>query len=102
MALPGLGSVSGFNGSKHDDPALYFGFENYAQPPTLYRFEPKSGAISLSIAPRRPCSARGLRLRAAFHQSKRRHPGAAHHQLPQGLKLDGSNPTILYGWRLLT
>ena len=51
VALPGLGSVSGFNG-KHDDPALYFGFENYAQPPTLYRFEPKA-APSASIAPRR-------------------------------------------------
>ncbi|MCE9927461.1 S9 family peptidase, partial [Aeromonas media] len=56
VALPGLGSVSGFGG-KQDDPALYFGFENYAQPPTLYKFEPKSGAISLyraSAAPFKP------------------------------------------------
>ena len=69
VALPGLGSVSGFNG-KHDDPALYFGFEHYAQPPTLYRFEPKSGAISLYRASAAPFKPEDYVSEQRFYQSK--------------------------------
>ncbi|TND52749.1 S9 family peptidase, partial [Aeromonas dhakensis] len=69
VALPGLGSVSGFNG-KHDDPALYFGFENYSLPPTLYRFEPKSGAISLYRASAAPFKPEDYVSEQRFYQSK--------------------------------
>ncbi len=97
VALPGLGSVSGFNG-KHDDPALYFGFENYAQPPTLYRFEPKSGAISLYRASAAPFKPEDYISEQRFYQSKdgTRVPLIISYR--KGLKLDGSNPTILYGY----
>lgn len=97
VALPGLGSVSGFNG-KHDDPALYFGFENYAQPPTLYRFEPKSGAISLYRASAAPFKPEDYVSEQRFYQSKdgTRVPLIISYR--KGLKLDGSNPTILYGY----
>ncbi|MBP8051898.1 MAG: S9 family peptidase, partial [Aeromonas sp.] len=97
VALPGLGSVSGFNG-KQDDPALYFGFENYAQPPTLYRFEPKSGAISLYRASAAPFKPEEYVSEQRFYQSKdgTRVPLIISYR--KGLKLDGSNPTILYGY----
>ncbi|WP_447832529.1 prolyl oligopeptidase family serine peptidase [Aeromonas salmonicida] len=97
VALPGLGSVSGFNG-KQDDPALYFGFENYAQPPTLYQFEPKSGAISLYRASAAPFKPEEYVSEQRFYQSKdgTRVPLIISHR--KGLKLDGSNPTILYGY----
>lgn len=97
VALPGLGSVSGFNG-KQDDPALYFGFENYAQPPTLYKFEPKSGAISLYRASAAPFKPEDYVSEQRFYQSKdgTRVPLIISYR--KGLKLDGSNPTILYGY----
>ncbi|WP_265435141.1 prolyl oligopeptidase family serine peptidase [Aeromonas media] len=97
VALPGLGSVSGFNG-KHDDPALYFGFENYAQPPTLYQFEPRSGAISLYRASAAPFKPEEYASEQRFYQSKdgTRVPLIISYR--KGLKLDGSNPTILYGY----
>ncbi|MBP8282203.1 MAG: S9 family peptidase, partial [Aeromonas sp.] len=97
VALPGLGSVSGFNG-KHDDPALYFGFEHYAQPPTLYKFEPKSGAISLYRASAAPFKPEDYVSEQRFYQSKdgTRVPLIISYR--KGLKLDGSNPTILYGY----
>lgn len=97
VALPGLGSVSGFNG-KHDDPALYFGFENYAQPPTLYQFEPRSGAISLYRASAAPFKPEEYVSEQRFYQSKdgTRVPLIISYR--KGLKLDGSNPTILYGY----
>lgn len=97
VTLPGLGSVSGFGG-KQDDPALYFGFENYAQPPTLYQFEPKSGAISLYRASAAPIKPEEYVSEQRFYRSKdgTRVPLIISYR--KGLKLDGSNPTILYGY----
>ncbi|WP_404839491.1 prolyl oligopeptidase family protein [Aeromonas media] len=97
VVLPGLGSVSGFGG-KQDDPALYFGFENYAQPPTLYKFEPKSGAISLYRASAAPFNPGDYVSEQRFYRSKdgTRVPLIISYR--KGLKLDGSNPTILYGY----
>ncbi|WP_461602233.1 prolyl oligopeptidase family serine peptidase [Aeromonas rivipollensis] len=97
VVLPGLGSVSGFGG-KQDDPALYFGFENYAQPPTLYQFEPKSGAISLYRASAAPFNPADYVCEQRFYRSKdgTRVPLIISYR--KGLKLDGSNPTILYGY----
>lgn len=97
VVLPGLGSVSGFGG-KQDDPALYFGFENYAQPPTLYQFEPKSGAISLYRASAAPFKPEEYVSEQRFYRSKdgTRVPLIISYR--KGLKLDGSNPTILYGY----
>ncbi|MGY3944970.1 prolyl oligopeptidase family serine peptidase [Aeromonas tecta] len=97
IALPGLGSVSGFNG-KRDDPEIYFGFENYALPPTLYRLAPKSGAISLYRASAAPFNPADYVSEQRFYQSKdgTRVPLIISYR--KGLKLDGSNPTILYGY----
>ncbi|QIY87624.1 S9 family peptidase [Aeromonas hydrophila] len=97
VVLPGLGSASGFGG-KQDDPALYFGFENYAQPPTLYQFEPKSGAISLYRASAAPFKPEEYVSEQRFYRSKdgTRVPLIISYR--KGLKLDGSNPTILYGY----
>ena len=50
--------------------ALYFGFEHYAQPPTLYRFEPKSGAISLYRASAAPFKPEDYVSEQRFYQSK--------------------------------
>lgn len=97
IALPGLGSVSGFNG-KRGDPELYFGFENYAQPPTLYQFEPGSGAISLHRASAAPFKPEDYVSEQRFYQSKdgTRVPLIISYR--KGLRLDGGNPTILYGY----
>ena len=51
VALPGLGSVSGFGG-KRDDKETFFTFENYVTPSSIYRYDLESGETTLWREPK--------------------------------------------------
>jgi prolyl oligopeptidase len=51
VALPGLGSVSGFGGDS-DDPETFFAFTSYNRPTTIYRLDASTGQSSEWAVPK--------------------------------------------------
>ncbi|MEJ6472798.1 prolyl oligopeptidase family serine peptidase [Pseudoalteromonas piscicida] len=97
ISLPGVGSVSGFSGEEKDD-VLYYSFTNYKTPKSIFAYHPKSGTSELHNADKVDFDSDAYVSKQVFYKSKdgTRVPMTITHK--KGLKLDGSNPTILYGY----
>lgn len=97
ITLPGIGSVRGFSGKK-EAKNIYFNFTNYASPSVIYRFSPKTQESELFWEPPIDFSAKDYVSTQVFYPSKdgTKIPMIITHK--KGLKLNGKNPTILYGY----
>ncbi|MDE2148337.1 MAG: S9 family peptidase [Gammaproteobacteria bacterium] len=98
VRLPGIGTVSGFAG-RFDDPVTFYSFSSYTTPPSIYRLDLASGKSTLWRTPELSgFDPADYETRQVFYRSKdgTRVPMVitAH----KGVKLDGDNPTILYGY----
>ncbi|MBD1567855.1 prolyl oligopeptidase family protein [Aliivibrio sp. S10_S31] len=97
IELPGEGQATGFSG-KREQTELFFTFTNYVTPPTIYQFDVKTGETELYLASASPFDSEKFESKQVFYTSK---DGT---QIPmlisyrKGIELDGSNPTILYGY----
>lgn len=97
IALPGVGTASGFGG-KAKDRELYFSFTNYVTPGTTYTFFPESGKSSVYVKPKVDFVSENYESKQVFFTSKdgTKVPMIITHK--KGLQLNGKNPTILYGY----
>ena len=97
VALPGLGSAGGFNGQRADTETFY-AFLSFIQPPTIYRYDVRSGASTVFKQPQLKFNAADFETRRVFVTSKdgTKVPMFVTHR--RGMKLDGNNPTIMYGY----
>ena len=97
VTLPGIGTASGFNG-KTKDAELYFSFTNYTTPATIYSFNADGGISSVYKKPIVDFKSENYVSSQVFFKSKdgTKIPMIITHK--KGLKLDGNNPTILYGY----
>jgi len=97
VQLPGIGTASGFGG-KQKDTETFFSFTSYATPTSIYRYDVATGKVDRIRAPQVDFDADQYEVRQAFCKSKdgTRIPVIVTHR--KGLKLDGTNPTLLYGY----
>jgi prolyl oligopeptidase len=97
VTLPGIGTASGFGG-KTKDSELYFSFTNYTTPATIYSYNPKEGKASVYKKPVVDFKSENYISTQVFYTSKdgTKIPMIITHK--KGLKLEGKNPTILYGY----
>lgn len=97
IKLPGIGSAGGFGG-KREEKTLYYSFTNYITPGTTYAFDPKSGKSSVYQKPKVDFNSEDYESKQVFYASKdgTMIPMIITHK--KGLKMDGNNPTILYGY----
>ena len=97
VALPGVGTASGFGG-RFDAEETFFSYQSLTTPGEIYRYEVKSGKSTLFKRPKTAFNASEFETRQAFVTSKdgTKLPIFIAHK--KGVKLDGSNPTILYGY----
>jgi prolyl oligopeptidase len=97
VPLPGVGSVSGFGG-RFDQDETFFSYTSLTTPPGIYRYDVKTGKVSLFKRPKTAFDADAFETRRVFVTSKdgTKFPVFIAHR--KGLKLDGSNPTLLYGY----
>lgn len=95
--LPGVGSVGGFGGKKEDE-TLYFSFSNYITPSTIYSFDPKSGSSDVYRKPEIAFNPDNFESKQVFYTSKDGTKVPMIISYKKGLKLNGKNPTILYGY----
>jgi len=97
IALPGIGSVSGFGG-KQGDTETFFSFTGFTTPTTIYRVDMKSGASTVFRQPKVAFDPAGYETRQQFYTSRDGTKVPMFIVSKKGLKLDGSNPTYLYGY----
>ncbi|HEY0921207.1 prolyl oligopeptidase family serine peptidase [Rheinheimera pacifica] len=97
ITLPGLGSVGGFSGKK-DDQKLYYTFTNYITAQTIYHFSPTDGNSSVYSKSGAKFDSDNYVSEQVFYSSKDGTKVPMIISYKKGLKRDGSNPTMLYGY----
>ncbi len=97
IKLPGIGTASGF-GSKKQEKILYYSFTNYITPPSIYSFEPKLGKSAVYQKPKVDFKSEDYQSVQVFYKSKDGTKIPMIITYKKGLKLNGKNPTILYGY----
>ena len=97
LALPTLGSIGGISGERRDDE-MFYAFTSFLYPTTIFRYDFKSRVTSTFKAPAIDFDPSGYETKQVFYTSKdgTRVPMFITHK--KGLRLDGSNPTYLYGY----
>jgi prolyl oligopeptidase len=97
VKLPGPGAAVGFGGRPEDKEAFYL-FSDLITPATVYRYDLESGTSTVFRAPQVAFDASRFEERQVFY------PGKDGTRIPmtlayaKGLKLDGHNPVLLYGY----
>ncbi len=97
VELPGLGNAGGFGGKK-EDKTDYYSFTNYKTPTSIYTFDVETGVSKLYWQPEIDFDANQYESKQVFYSSKdgTKVPMMITHK--KGLKRNGKNPTILYGY----
>src|SRR5438309_841042 len=97
VALPTLGAVASISGERKDD-AMFYAFTSFLYPTTIFRYDFRQGTSSVFKAPAIDFDPSGYETNQVFYTSKdgTRVPMFVTHK--KGMKLDGSNPTYLYGY----
>jgi prolyl oligopeptidase len=97
VSLPGVGSASGFGG-KFTDKETFYSYTSLINPTEIYRYDLATGKSSLFKRPQTAFDPAQYETKREFVTSKdgTRFPIFIAHR--KGLKLDGSNPTLLYGY----
>ena len=97
LDLPGLGSFSGLWGKK-EQKELYFSFSNYYIPTSIYLYNPEKGDSSLFWKSDIRFNSSEYISKQIFYESKdgTKVPMIITHK--KNIKLNGKNPTILYGY----
>ncbi|MCX6546465.1 MAG: prolyl oligopeptidase family serine peptidase, partial [Acidobacteria bacterium] len=97
ISLPGVGSLSGFGG-RRSHPESFYSFTSYNQPTTLYRYDFNTSKSEVFRQPKVDMDAAAFEVTEVFYPSKdgTKIPMFLAHR--KGLKLNGQNPTLLYGY----
>ena len=97
IALPGIGTADGFGG-KANDKETFYAFTGFTTPTTIYRYDFATGKSTVFRQPKVEFNPNDYETKQVFYTSKdgTKVPMFITHK--KGLKLDGSNPTYLYGY----
>ena len=97
IKLPGIGTANGFGGKK-EDKDLYYSFTNYTTPSSIFKFDPKNGNSVDYKKPKVDFNSDNFESKQVFYTSKDGTKIPMIITYKKGIKLDGKNPTILYGY----
>jgi len=97
IALPDLGTVGSLSGHQ-DDSEMFFTFTSFLYPSTSFRYDFRSSELSVLHEPEVDFDTSDYETEQIFCTSKdgTRVPMFITHR--KGLKLDGDNPALLYGY----
>lgn len=97
IQLPGIGTASGFSG-KHNDKEIFYTFSSYNTPPSIFRLQIVSGASTLFRKTETKFKSNDYETKQVFFQSKDGTRVPMFLTFKKGMKLDGNNPVLLYGY----
>lgn len=97
ISLPGLGTANGFSG-KQEEMDLYYSYTSYIYPPTIFHYDIKKGTTGIFKKP-------SVKFDPSLYESEQvKYTSSDGAVIPmiithkKGLKMDGNNPTMLYGY----
>ncbi len=97
LELPGIGTVGGPSG-RSMDTEMYYAFTSFLQPPTIYRYDLERETGSVWRAPTLSFDASPYQTTQVFYTSKDGTRVPMFITARKDVKLDGTNPTLLYGY----
>ncbi|HEX5654187.1 MAG TPA: prolyl oligopeptidase family serine peptidase [Chitinophagaceae bacterium] len=97
IELPGIGTAGGFGGKKKDTEFFYT-FTSFNYPPTIFRYDIATGKSSLFRKTETKFDPASFETRQLFFTSKDGTKVPMFVTYKKGLKLDGNNPVLLYGY----
>lgn len=97
IELPGIGTANGF-GAKLDEQELYYSFTNYVNPGTIYKYDIASGTSAVYKTSAIKFDPTQYESKQVFYTSKDGTKIPMIITYKKGVKLDGTNPTLLYGY----
>jgi len=95
--LPAEGQAAGFSG-KDDQKDIYYSFTNYVYPSTIFKYNTVTGQSELYRKPKINFNPEDFESKQVFYTSKDGTRIPMFITYKKGTKLDGKNPTILYGY----
>ena len=95
--LPGIGSAFGFGGERGDSET-FFAFSSFTSPTTIYRHDLATGKTDLFRKPDVKFDADDYTTEQVFYRSKDGSRIPMFISYKKGMKRDGANPTLLYGY----
>lgn len=97
LPLPTLGTVTAVS-ARNDSNSVYFGFTSYLYPGRIYRYDLRRASTQTVFAPQASFDSSLYETRLVFYPSKDGTRVPMFIVARKGLKLNGRNPTILYGY----
>ncbi len=97
LKLPAIGSLNGFNGEK-DETTAFYGFTSFTYPSSVYKYDLTTNTSELYKSSEVDFEPEIYKTEQIFYESKdgTKVPMFIVHK--KDLKMDGNNPTILYGY----
>jgi prolyl oligopeptidase len=97
VEFPGLGTAGGFGG-KRTDKETFYSFTSFTTPTTIYRYDVASGESAVFKKPKVAFNPDDYQTEQVFYASKDGTRVPMFISSKKGLKRDGQNPTLLYGY----
>jgi prolyl oligopeptidase len=97
VQLPGVGTASGFDG-REEESDLYYSFTSYVYPPTIFHYDIQSGVSEVYKESGVNFNPEDYTSEQVFYSSKDGTKVPMIITYKKGIVLDGSNPTLLYGY----
>jgi len=97
IKLPGIGTAGGFD-SKKDDKEIFYSYTSFNTPNTIYRYNITSGKSELFRKPDLKINPDDYLTIQSFFKSKDGASVPMFVTYKKGLKLNGNNPTLVYGY----
>jgi prolyl oligopeptidase len=97
VKLPGIGSAGGFGGHRKDT-STFFSFTSFTEPGAIYRMDLKTGESKLWRKLEVKFDGSAFETKQVFFNSKDGTKVPMFIVQKKGINLDGSNPTLLYGY----
>lgn len=97
VKLPGIGSAGGFGGKLHDTETFYT-YSSFNAAPTIYRYDMKTGVSTVFRESKVNFDPSKYEVKEVFYTSKDGTKVPMFLTYKKGIKLNGKNPTILYGY----
>jgi prolyl oligopeptidase len=95
--LPGLGAAGGFGG-RREDAETFYSYSGFTAPPTVYRYDFVSGKTEVFREPKVDFNPDEFTSEQVFYTSKDGTRVPMFIAYKNGLKRDGTAPTVLYGY----
>ena len=97
ITMPGIGTAN-WSAARLHDKEMFYRFESFTVPPSIYRLDLETGKSTLVWQSKVAFDPSRYETKQVFYHSKDGTRVPMFLSYRKGLKLDGENPTLLYGY----